>query len=401
MLRGIVEGFYGTPWDLVDRLSVMSFMSKVGMNIYIYGPKQDPFHRERWRSPYPQSMINEFSILIDGARRFGIELVYAISPGLDIDYSSKHDLNVLIRKLESMMELGIESLAIFLDDIPPVLRGKGFRTLAEAQATLVNKVYEELKPKLMIFCPTFYWGFKEDYLGDLCTCLDTSVEVMWTGPHVVSPTITLDDVRKVASIMGKKPFIWDNYPVNDFFITRGVIRLHMGPLTDREPGIREAISGYVANPMNQAEASKFPIYTIAEFLRKGREYDPVRAIEESVRLVINDEVQEEFRDFIALNSASPMRPDGDRVVSEDKDISLSIESLRIKLSNKKLLHEIHPVLEKLEILSRVLKERKEELYKKLMSMRVQTCGEYEPPLNDEEMKGLFGKVVKVRPWWKR
>lgn len=43
----------------------LEFMSRARMIIYIYGPKLDPYHRERWRSPYPVHMLNEFSILVD------------------------------------------------------------------------------------------------------------------------------------------------------------------------------------------------------------------------------------------------------------------------------------------------------------------------------------------------
>ena len=82
------------------------------------------------------------------------------------------------------MDLGIEVLALFLDDIPPILRGKGFRSLAEAQAKLVNTIYRELKPRVMIFCPTHYRGVKVDYLSVLDRLLDPEVYVMWTGMYV-------------------------------------------------------------------------------------------------------------------------------------------------------------------------------------------------------------------------
>jgi len=395
MITGIVEGFYGPMWDLLDRISLLMFISRVGMNTYIYGPKWDPFHRDRWRSPYPQNLMNEFSLLVDESRRAGVEFVYAISPGLDIDYSSKCDLALLVRKLERLMDLGIESIAIFLDDIPPVVRGKGFRTLAEAQAKLVNEVFKELTPRKLIFCPTFYWGFNEKYIKEMGEVLNGKTHVMWTGPYVVSPRISENDVRKVVEIMGRKPLIWDNYPVNDYFLAKGVIRLHMGPLINRDPGLKDHISGYVANPMNQAEASKFPLYTVACFLRRER-YDPRRSSEEAVRLLVNDEVQEDFNFLIGLNSASPMHPEGDEMLRKDNlERALTmVGNLRRDLNNRKLLNEVEPVLAKIELLVRTLKKGKS--VKKLASMsNVQTCGEYEPPLTEEEMIGLFGSVIRV------
>ena len=40
--RGVVEGFYGTPWSHQARLSQLKFYGKNKMNTYIYGPKDDP-----------------------------------------------------------------------------------------------------------------------------------------------------------------------------------------------------------------------------------------------------------------------------------------------------------------------------------------------------------------------
>lgn len=394
MIIGIVEGFYGPMWDLLDRISLLMFISRVGLNTYIYGPKWDPFHRERWRSPYPENVMSEFSLLVDESKRMGVDFIYALSPGLDVDYSSSNDMRLLVRKLERMMCLGIESIAIFLDDIPPVIRGKGFKTLAEAQASMVNKVFEELSPVKLVFCPTFYWGFNEEYLKELGERLHERIYVMWTGTYVVSPKMTRDDVRRAAEVMGRKPLIWDNYPVNDYFLTRNVVRLHMGPLLGRDPKLKNYISGYVANPMNQAEASKFPLYTTACFLKRER-YDPAVSIKEAVKLLVNEEVQDDFTLFIRLNSASPMCPEGDEVITEGnvENVLTMVKNLRRDLNNRKLLREIEPVLTKTESLGRTLREKGG--IEGLLS-NVQTCGEYEPPLTEREMIELFGRTVKVK-----
>jgi len=61
--RGTVEGFYGTPWSHQARLSQIEFYGRNKMNTYIYGPKDDPYHRDQWRKPYPA----------DKAQRIGVE----------------------------------------------------------------------------------------------------------------------------------------------------------------------------------------------------------------------------------------------------------------------------------------------------------------------------------------
>ena len=49
-VRGVVEGFYGTPWTHDARLEVISFLAARGMNAYAYAPKDDARHRTDDRS---------------------------------------------------------------------------------------------------------------------------------------------------------------------------------------------------------------------------------------------------------------------------------------------------------------------------------------------------------------
>ena len=48
---GVVEGFFGRPWTHSQRLFVIRLIASLGMNTYIYAPKEDPRHREEWREP--------------------------------------------------------------------------------------------------------------------------------------------------------------------------------------------------------------------------------------------------------------------------------------------------------------------------------------------------------------
>jgi len=50
----------------------------------------------------------ELSQLIHIAKRYGIKFVYALSPGLDITYSSEKDLNALKRKFNQVLILKID-----------------------------------------------------------------------------------------------------------------------------------------------------------------------------------------------------------------------------------------------------------------------------------------------------
>ncbi len=395
---GVVEGFYGPVWDWVDRISIVEFLGRVELKLYIYGPKWDPYHRVWWRNPYHTSFIDGFTLFVDACKRYGVEPVFALSPGLDIDYSSQTDLGLLLRKYGLFMDLGVESIALFLDDIPPVVRGKGFKSLAEAQAKLVNHVYKELSPKNMIFCPTYYRGIVGDYMSELGRLLDPEIHVMWTGMYVCSTSITREDIEKTTRVLGRKPFIWDNYPVNDYFTCRGITRLHVGPIINRAKELAKIVSGYVANPANQVEASKIPLYTIAKMVNEGASYDPQKALKEAITLVINKSARYWFERFIEFNKATFMDPSEETIDNRNADEALEItENLKETLTNKRLLKEITPILDKMEAIAKYAKGEQVNL-----SYRVQTASEYNPPIPDEHMKNeMFGKTIRVLPWYTR
>lgn len=68
--RGVVEGFYGTPWSHDVRMSLIDFYGKSKMNVYLYGPKDDPYHScPNWRLPYPEKEAKNIKELIDACRR--------------------------------------------------------------------------------------------------------------------------------------------------------------------------------------------------------------------------------------------------------------------------------------------------------------------------------------------
>lgn len=395
VLLGVVEGFYGPPWGWVERLSFVEFLSRVGLNAYIYGPKWDPYHREWWRAPYGEGFLDGLSMLVEAGLKYGVEVVFAVSPGLDVDYSSESDALALVRKLSRVMELGIDSVAVFLDDIPSVLRGRGFRTLAEAQAHLVNRVLRELRPRSLILCPTYYYGIREDYLRELGSKLDPEVRVMWTGMWVASHRISEEDLTRVAEVLGRKPFIWDNYPVNDYFTVNGLTRLHIGPVKGRVRGLTRYVSGYVANLANQPELSKVPVYTIAEALQ-SEGYNPDRSLEQAIDSLVNRSARYYFKRFAEFNKATFMDLNEETVTRENSDEVLEVvRELRDRLSNRELLREVEPVLSKMESIARYARGEVQTL-----SWRVQTAGEYDPPITAERMMSdVFGVVARRIPWY--
>ena len=256
--RGIVEGFYGKPWSHQDRIDSLRFQGEHGMNVYYYAPKDDPFHRRRWKSPYPAREYRRLGELARTAQDNFVEFCFAISPGLTMRYSSDQDFLKLTSKLESVGKLGISCFALFLDDVPPELKHgpdrATFATLAEAHAALINKLDDHLKAQdkgyRLVVTPTTYtnaWGSR-DYIRDLGQLTSQDVPLIWTGIDTFSPVITNAQAREWGDIIKRQPLVWDNFPVNDATPWRP----HLGPLVGRDPLLAGAVRGLVANPMNPA-----------------------------------------------------------------------------------------------------------------------------------------------------
>ena len=153
--RGVVEGFYGTPWSFEDRMSQLDFYGRNKMNVYLYGPKDDPYHSTpRWREPYPEKEAENIKRLVAEANRNGVIFYWAIHPGGDIKWNDT-DRRLLLEKFESMYALGVRGFAVFFDDIS----GEGTR--ADKQVDLLNYLDNEFVQKKgdvapLVVCPTEY-----------------------------------------------------------------------------------------------------------------------------------------------------------------------------------------------------------------------------------------------------
>ncbi|WTD04800.1 beta-N-acetylglucosaminidase domain-containing protein [Streptomyces albidoflavus] len=278
-LRGTVEGFYGTPWTHAERLDQMDFYGDVKANTYIYAPKDDPYHRDKWREPYPADKAAELGELVERADANHVRFTFAVSPGTSICYSDPDHVEDLTAKLQALYDLGTRSFSIPLDDIDytswnceadrAAYGEPGRASAAHAQSDLLNHVqrtfvatHEGTRPLQTV--PTEYGDLTDTaYKQTLRSELDPDVEVMWTGTDVVPPEITNDQAEAASALFGREVFVWDNYPVNDFGNTSG--RLLLAPYDRREPGLSDHLTGIVANPMNQPYAGKIAVLGAAAF----------------------------------------------------------------------------------------------------------------------------------------
>lgn len=279
-VRGVIEGFYGNPWTHDQRLEMVDWLAAHGLNTFVYGPKDDPLLRARWREAYDGEALARMREVVARCATRGIRLVYGVSPGLTIRYSSDADRDALGAKLASVASLGVDAFALLLDDIPASLQHHqdlaAYPDLAAAHASLISDVAARLGPaRWLMACPHTYWGRgDEPYLATLAAGIPPEVDLLWTGRAICSPTLDLEDARRFEATTGRLPLYWDNYPVNDVAMTW---ELHIGPYRGRDPRLAEGSRGIIANPMELFEASKVPLATIADYLADPAGYDPERS----------------------------------------------------------------------------------------------------------------------------
>jgi hypothetical protein len=303
-VRGVVEGFYGEPWSHQDRLDILRFEGEHGMNSYYYAPKNDLYHRQNWRDPYPADRMSQLGELAKAARANLVDFCFAVSPGLSMTYSSDADFAKLTEKLDSIGKLGVSCYALFLDDVPEVLQNPAdksrFKSLAEAHAYVINKLYQHvmaLSPSnhLTVTPTTYTNGFgSREYVRELGAAVNPHVDLVWTGPEVVSPALTVADTRDWGKMLRRPPLIWDNYPVNDFARWRPFL----GPLVGRDSDLNVAAKGVLSNPMNEAHASMIPLATIAEYLWNPPSYNPSEAERRALVAQYGKEAPDLFEPFL-------------------------------------------------------------------------------------------------------
>ncbi len=295
--RGSIEGFYGQPWSHEHRLRQLDFYGKNKMNVYIYGPKDDPYHRDHWRDAYPAEEAAKIKELNERAKLRGVNFYWAIHPGLDIQWNDEDRQNV-VNKLEKMYDLGIRSFCVFFDDI----WGEGAK--GENQAALLNyvddvfvKKHGDVSP--LVLCPTEYnraWSSDNSaYLKALGEGLHPGIEVMWTGNSVVH-CIYNEGMQWINDRIKRKAYIWWNYPVSDF------VRDHMllGPVYGNDTDIADMLSGFVSNPMQYAESSKVGLYSIADYTWNMEGYKDMESWEKAIKDLLPSEASA-LRTFATYN----------------------------------------------------------------------------------------------------
>jgi hyaluronoglucosaminidase len=362
--RGVIEGFYGEPWSHEDRLSMIDFMGSVKLNTYIYAPKDDLKHRDNWREPYNEEELNRFRELLAKCKDNNVKFVFAVSPGKDFDYDNPDaDYKALADKCRTLSDIGVTDYAIFLDDLDRRMQN------AEGHAALLNRFQNEFcgdNPLTTVFSEYYEPAITDRYTGVIAGLLDKRIKVMWTGNAVVPATMTKGDLNHINGIYDRKMLIWWNYPVNDYAPNN----LFIGPAVGLDAKLSDNICGFIANPMNQAEASKIPLFTMADYVWNPKSYKAAYSYDAALKAlhpetadslkkvcgilsanIINNYTDSaEFkRLFDKLNAMSAgdsrIKDTADELIALFEGLSKAVGEIRSKEPNKDFLNEITPWLD--------------------------------------------------------
>ena len=110
---------------------------------------------------------------------------------------------------------------------------------------------------------------------------------MWTGEEVCAREYSPGHLARVADQLGRKPFLWDNYPVNDG--ARMSQHLHLRGFTGRPAAIGDHLAAHGINLASQPVLSRIPALTLAESYATGDGYEYGAAFERAARAVLGDD----------------------------------------------------------------------------------------------------------------
>ncbi len=286
-LGGVVEGFYGRPWTHEQRLQLFDLMARLGLNTYFYAPKDDLKHRAIWRELYNDSELALLRELAQACQQRGLMFIYGLAPGLDVRFSERAEVGRIEARFEQLQKVGVGHFALLFDDLPGQISDddlRAYSSLAAAQCDVTNTLFAWVRAQSdaarFLFCPTPYCDRMDreqlggaGYLDDVGQLLNPEIDVLWTGPEIISEEIPVDSIERLTQRLRRPPVIWDNLFANDYDLHR----LHCGPYSGRTPDLHGAVRGILVNPNNEYPINSIPLSTLAAFLSGESNWQPREA----------------------------------------------------------------------------------------------------------------------------
>lgn len=383
--RGFIEGYYGIPWSHENRISLMNFGGKFKANTYIFAPKDDIYHSSHWKELYPETELVKIRELAKVGNETRTKFVWTIHPFMSkakFNFANyETDIATLKAKFEQLYANGVRQFGILADDVGSISRDKLLMMLNDVSAWAKSK--KDVDD--ILFCPAGYnhaWQGIYSELKKLNLAPD-NVQFFWTGDTVVGKVTkkTVDHFKTNSSTKnhpGRDPFIWFNWPVNDYKKSR----LLMGDATSLlEVGV-ENLAGLVTNPMQQAQASKVGIFATIDYgwnthdfngmknwENAFKEIEPVahdalkqiayhlQSVEPSGHgLILNESANispllEQFNTVLENNEQGQLNELGNSLIAEHEKIITAVDTFSTTAINTGLKDEMNPWLNALSDLA--------------------------------------------------
>lgn len=233
-----------------------------------------------------------FLDLLSWCRTRNVRVFVSVNPVADTRgryvFSRNTDFKRLRRFVKQLRKAGVEDIVVSFDDQPATLTELNDvltfgRTAAPAHLDVVRRLDRAVPDGGTLWlCAAAYADvhladgtapYAAAFLDGIRT-LPERIGVVWTGPDVLSESITRADLMRTRRRLGgRRLLLYDNYPVNGDHPRLG-IALVLGPLRNRGAELAQHAEIYLACPMSQLGASRLPLATIAAWLADPHGYDP-------------------------------------------------------------------------------------------------------------------------------
>jgi hypothetical protein len=337
-----LRGLKGLWWAPEQHLGWPAFLAAAGYDLFMLCYTFCPETGLRWRQPFQDAELQVIGQLAEECRAHGTTLCLALHPLIGgqawapeaaavrfhptsgrgwfvrywqarrpgetlqpdppIDYGSEADLTLLTEKCQQARALGVDSIALCLDDVEPGASPPGFPSLAAAHLWLANGVHTALAssaparsgeptdrpPTRLFVVPTYYWtdGARSnaDYTAELASGLPSDVDVFWTGQVVRDHDITAQKAREAAGLFGRKPVVWLNYASNDSFRFMPQLPPDNPPAADLAP----ETAGLLLNSTRQVGLARLDALVVGAYLADPVGYDHQRSVEQAARALVGE-----------------------------------------------------------------------------------------------------------------
>ncbi|QKT05395.1 beta-N-acetylglucosaminidase domain-containing protein [Mycoplasma sp. OR1901] len=340
--RGVIEGYYGSPWSLEDRLEYMKWGTYYKLNGYFYAPKDDPKHSHKWRELYTDEEIERLiKPLAETGNETKVRYIYTLHPFFGnrmTEQNYDESLKTLKAKFLQTIKAGVRQIGILADDAGTPFNGANSHAMQKKLLEDMVNWLKEIQPEYPGLKTTLPYVVQE-YMGWGETFFSTfpkEVQVVMTGGRIwgeISENFTREFTKKV----GRGPMLWINWPCSDNSKSHLILGGYKEFLhRNVDP---KKIEGVIFNPMQQSQPSRVAVFGGADYTWNiwENEDEAEKAYEASFKYVLNNQHHddEESNAFRELSKHLINQNMDGRVVKLEESVEIrdTLTEFKNKLSN--------------------------------------------------------------------